>query len=88
MLLAVEHKDWGRVYTDDRIVAGYTLGSPATGDATSREARVRFGYDKRFGNRLKLDVFLEKRSFNFADPVLPDLYTKAKRYGAEIAYLF
>jgi hypothetical protein len=85
--LGLAHDKWGMIYTDDRIVAGYTLGSP-TGESISREARIRFGYYKQFYRCLVLDVFLEKRSFNFADANLPDLYTKSKRTGAEIGCKF
>ena len=86
--LAVEHERFGRLYTDDRIVPGFTLGSPATNASTSREARIRFGYFNNFYRCMTVDLFVEKRSFNFADPVLPDLYTKSKRSGVEIGCQF
>jgi hypothetical protein len=86
--LVFGHEKFGQLYTDDRINTGFTLGSPATNSSTSREARIRFGYFLKFYRCMALDVFIEKRSFNFADPVLPDLYTKSKRYGGEISCRF
>ena len=86
--LTVDIPVFGALYSDDRIVQGYTLGSPATNASISREARIRFGYFRRLPKCLAIDVFIEKRSFNFADPVMPDLYTKSKRYGAELSCLF
>ena len=56
--------------------------------STSREARIRFGYFNNIYRCMTVDVFVEKRSFNFADPVLPDLYTKSKRSGVEIGCQF
>jgi hypothetical protein len=79
---------FGTLYTDDRIVQGFTLGSPATGSSISREARIRAGYFRRLPKCMAIDVFFEKRSFNFADPVMPDLYTKSKRAGAELSCRF
>ena len=86
--LAIEHERFGKLYTDDRVVPGFTLGSPATNASTSREARIRFGYFNNFYRCMTVDLFVEKRSFNFADPVLPDLYTKSKRSGVEIGCQF
>ena len=87
MTLGMEHEKLGLLYTDDRIVTGYTLGSP-TGETTSREARIRFGYMKKIYKCMTIDVFLDKRSFDFQDSDLPDQYTKAKRFGAEISCKF
>lgn len=87
-MLALSHATWGQLYTDDRVVAGYTLGSPATGKSISREARIRFGYFKKFEPGWTIDLFFEKRSFNFSDPELPDLYTKARLVGGLIGYQF
>ena len=86
--LAIDIPVFGTLYTDDRIVQGSTLGSPADNSSTSREARIRFGYFRRLPLCLAIDVFIEKRSFNFADPVMPDLYSKSKRYGAELSCQF
>jgi hypothetical protein len=86
--VAIDVPVFGTLYSDDRIVQGYTLGSPADNSSTSREARIRFGYFRRLPKCLAIDVFIEKRSFNFADPVMPDLYSKSKRYGAELSCLF
>jgi hypothetical protein len=86
--LSVDIAVFGTLYTDDRIVQGYTLGSPATNASISREARIRAGYFRRLPKCMAIDVFFEKRSFNFADPVMPDLYTKSKRFGAELSCRF
>jgi len=86
--LRFKHDRYGEIYTDDRVVTGFTFGSPATNSSTSREARIRFGYLNQFYRCLTADVFFEKRSFNFADPVLPDLYTKSKRIGAQLGCSF
>ncbi len=88
LTLAVDHSTWGGPYADGRVVTGFTLGSPATNESISREARVRFGYFKKFQSNFAVDLYLEKRSFNFADPILPDLYTKSKRYGLGLSYKF
>lgn len=88
MYLALVHDKFGTLYTDDRVNAGFTLSSPSAGDATSREARIRFGYFLKFYRCMALDVFLEKRSFNFADSDEPDLYTKSKRVGGEVSCRF
>ena len=87
-LLRLKHERFGELYTDDRVVSGFTFGSPATNGSTSREARIRFGYLNQFYRCVTLDVFFEKRSFNFADPVLPQLYTKSKRIGAQLGCSF
>lgn len=79
---------WGQLYLYDRVINGFTLSSPARGGSVSREARFRFGYTNRFGRCLVLDVFVEKRSFNFSDPALTDLYTKSRRIGAEVGCVF
>jgi hypothetical protein len=86
--LTVEHERWGKLYLTQRVVNGFTLSSPSAGGPVSREARARFGYINRFSRCLIVDVFTEKRSFNFSDPVLLDLYTKSKRVGIEIGCVF
>jgi hypothetical protein len=86
--LRFKHDRFGEIYTDDRIVTGFTFGSPATNSSTSREARIRFGYLNQFYRCLTADIFFEKRSFNFADPTLPDLYTKSRRMGAQLGCAF
>jgi len=80
--LAFEHDKWGQVYMADRLITGTSLGSPK--DSMSREARIRLGYVKRIGGCFHFEAFLEKRSFNFSDEVLPSLYTKGKRYGVQV----
>lgn len=87
MTLGVEHEKFGLLYADNRVVSGLTLGSP-TGETTSREARIRFGYMKKFYKCMTVDVFFEKRSFDFLDSELPDFYRKAKRFGAELSCKF
>ena len=60
--------------------------------STRTSSRVRFGYIVRAYRCLTLDLFIEKRSFNFADAVDPNLYTKSKskskRIGGEISCRF
>jgi hypothetical protein len=85
---SVAHEGWGDVYLQQRVVNGFTVSSPARGGAVSREARFRFGYTRRMSNCLVMDLFVEKRSFNFSDPQLPDLYTKSRRIGAELGCSF
>lgn len=84
----VSRSGWGQVYAEQRVNNGFTLSSPARGGAVSREARFRFGYLHRLHRCLTLDLFVEKRSFNFSDPDLPDLYTKSKRTGAALGCAF
>lgn len=84
--LSIEHDRWGMLYTADRVVTGTSLGSPR--ESMSREARVRFGYFKRLSACFSIDVFVEKRSFNFSDEQMPSLYSKGKRYGAQFACRF
>lgn len=86
MHFAMDHDKWGKLYTADRVVSGTSLGSPK--DSMSREARIRFGYHRRIAGCFDLDVFVEKRSFNFSDEQMPSLYTKSKRYGAQLQCRF
>ncbi len=79
---------WGEIYLEQRVINGFTLSSPAAGGTVSREARARFGYRNRLRGCLAVDLFAEKRSFNFTDPALTDLYTKSKRVGVEFGCLF
>lgn len=85
---SVAHEVWGHLYVQQRVVNGFTVSSPARGGAVSREARFRFGYTRRMSGCLVLDLFVEKRSFNFSDPQLPDLYTKSRRIGADLGCSF
>lgn len=80
--LALEHDRWGQLYLSDRLITGTSLGSPK--ESMSREALIRFGYSRRIAGCFGLDFFIEKRSFNFSDEVLPSLYTKGKRYGVRV----
>lgn len=75
--LAIEHSSWGRVYARSRFVNGVSFSSPARGHPTAREARARFGYYKKSVSCLSLDIYIEKRSFNFDEGSLPALYTKS-----------
>jgi hypothetical protein len=82
----VSHGRWGTMYLEQRVVNGWTFSSPAAGGPVARSAAARFGYFNRLANRcLTFELFAEKRSFNFADPAAPNLYTKAKRVGVEIS---
>lgn len=76
---------WGTIYLEQRVVNGWTFSSPARGGSVSREARARFGYLRELGRCLNLELFAEKRSFNFADPDGANLYTKSKRVGVQLA---
>ena len=82
---SVSRGRWGTLYIEQRVVNGWTFSSPARGGTVSREARARAGYTNRLRGCLNLEVFAEKRSFNFTDPQLTDLYTKSKRVGVEIS---
>jgi hypothetical protein len=74
------------VYLEQRVVNGWTFSSPAAGGPVARSAVARFGYFNGPRHRcLKFELFAEKRSFNFADPDAPNLYTKAKRLGVEVS---
>lgn len=84
----VARAGWGSLYLEQRVVNGWGLSSPARSGSISREARARFAYQRDFPHRLNLEVFAEKRSFNFADPDLQNLYTASKRVGVQIARLF
>lgn len=76
---------WGLLYIEQRIVNGWTFSSPDRGGTVQREARARAGYTNRLRGCLNIEVFAEKRSFNFTDPRLADLYTKSKRVGVELS---
>lgn len=88
MSLGIADDVFGALYTDNHTVLSFGFSSPARSGTTGREARVRFGYYKQFKNCIAIDVFTEKRSFNFADPVLPDLYTKSRRTGVMLNCVF
>lgn len=79
------HRRFGTLYLEQRVVNGWTFSSPARGGSVSREARARFGYLRELGRCLNLELFAEKRSFNFADPDGANLYTKSKRVGVQLA---
>ena len=82
----VSRDRWGTLYLEQRVVNGWTFSSPARGGPVARSAVARAGYFNRLAGRcLTFELFAEKRSFNFADPDAPNLYTKAKRVGVEIS---
>src|SRR5690606_7761837 len=81
----VSRERWGSFYIEQRVVNGWTFSSPARGGSVQREAHARAGYTNRLRGCLDIEVFAEKRSFNFADPNLADLYTKSKRVGAALS---
>jgi hypothetical protein len=87
-LIALEHDRFGKLYADNRFVNGFSFSSPERGHPTVREANVRFGYEKRFSNCLKLDLWVGKRSFNFEESGLPGRYTKAGTFAARLACRF
>lgn len=76
---------WGTLYLEQRVVNGWTFSSPARGGTVQREARARAGYVNRLRGCLTIEVFAEKRSFNFTDPNQTDLYTKSKRVGVRLS---
>ena len=76
---------WGTLYVEQRIVNGWTFSSPARGGTVQREARARGGYTNRLRGCMEIELFVEKRSFNFTDPSLTDLYTKSKRLGVALS---
>jgi len=81
----VSRERWGSFYIEQRVVNGWTFSSPARGGSVQREAHARAGYTNRLRGCLDIEVFAEKRSFNFADPNLADLYTKSKRVGVALS---
>ena len=83
--LGVHRPRWGKIYVEQRVVNGFQFSSPSAGDSTSRAARFRFGYMNRIKGCLSYELFIDKRSFNFSDHRLPDLYTKSKRTGVEFS---
>lgn len=85
---ALVHEFWGRFYADGRVVDGTTIDSPPVNGSLTREAIIRSGYNKVFRSGLTVDIFAEKRSFNFSDTVIPSLYTKERRLGLEVGYQF
>ena len=84
----IKRERWGELYIEQGVVNGFTLSSPARGGSVSREAVFRFGYFNQFHRCLTVDLFVDKRSFNFSDPNLVDLYTKSRRTGVELGCVF
>ena len=84
LTLALARPGWGKVYVEQRAVNGFQFSNPSDGGSTSREARFRFGIIKTISSCLSLEAFIDKRSFNFSDHRLPDIYTKARRMGLEL----
>ena len=86
---SLDRSGGGSLYLQQRVINGFGFSSPARSGAVSREARFSFGYLYPFRNScLALNLFVEKRSFNFSDPQLPDLYTKSKRTGLALGCMF
>lgn len=84
MTLGISRPGWGKLYVEQRAINGFQFSSPSAGGSTSREARFRFGLIKKITGCMTLELFIDKRSFNFSDHRLADLYSKAKRTGAEL----
>ncbi len=84
----IKRERWGELYIEQGVINGFTLSSPARGGSVSREAVFRFGYFNQFHRCLTVDLFVDKRSFNFSDPDLVDLYTKSRRTGVELGCVF
>lgn len=82
--LGISRPGWGKIYVEQRQINGFQFSSPSAGGSTSREARFRFGLIKKVTSCLSIELFIDKRSFNFSDHRLADLYTKAKRTGVEM----
>jgi len=83
--ISLEHERWGKIYTEQRYVNGFSFSSPARGHPTAREAMVRIGYFKTIYNCLALNVYLQKRSFYFDEGDLPGLYTQTAATIAEMS---
>ena len=66
------------------LVSGFFLGQQS-GAVVLKWVRARC---MEKSSCLVMDLFVEKRSFNFSDPQLPDLYTKSRRIGAELGCSF
>lgn len=86
--LAIQHDRFGSIYFVGRFINGFSFSNPSRGYPTAREANVRSGYAKMFGDNLKLDVYWQKRSFYFDEGDLPSLYTWVRTYGAELNWYF
>lgn len=84
----VARAGWGSIYLEQRVVNGWGLSSPARSGSISREARARLAYQRDLPRSLSFEFFAEKRSFNFADPDLQNLYAASKRIGVQIAKIF
>jgi hypothetical protein len=82
--VGISRPGWGKIYVEQRAVNGFQFSSPSAGGSTSREARFRFGLMKKITGCMTLELYIDKRSFNFSDHRLSDLYSKAKRTGAEL----
>jgi hypothetical protein len=82
--LGISRPKWGKLYVEQRAVNGFQFSSPSAGGSTSREARFRFGFIKKISSCMSVEVFIDKRSFNFSDHRLADRYSKAKRTGVEL----
>lgn len=83
--IALEHNNWGKLYTEQRYVNGFSFSSPARGHPTAREAMVRLGYFKTIHNCLAVDLYIEKRSFYFDEGDLPALYSQTGTVVAEMS---
>ncbi len=86
--VAVEHERLGKLYFDFRTSNGFSFSSPGRGHPTARSARFRFGYAKELARCLSLDFFVEKRSFNVTDAVLPQIYNKSGRVAVDFSCRF
>lgn len=84
--LALEHDRWGSIYMESRFVNGFSFSNPSRGHPMVREARVAFGYLKKFTDSLKLDIIFEKKSFYFDEGGLPGLYTMSRSVAADFTY--
>jgi hypothetical protein len=85
---------FGELYGSARFVNGFSLSNPSRGNPTAREAYVRAGYRRGFGNEVDglsqyvLDIHFHKRSFYFTEDSLPERYTWVRAYAAELRYRF
>ena len=82
--LGISRPGWGKAYVEQRQINGFSFSSPSAGGSTSREARFRFGLIKKLPSCYSAELYIDKRSFNFSDHRLSDLYSKARRTGLEI----
>jgi len=84
--VSIDHKKWGKLYTNLRFVNGFSFSNPSRGHPTAREARVRLGYLSKLTTNITLNFYGEKRSFYFDEGGLPGLYIPSGIFGLTLTY--